>query len=450
MSRTVHKTSGGKLVHKCRLKVLAIAVAASLPLTSVEALDVREAIGQALESNPQVLTELREVDARERQVRQALAGYYPKVDVVAGYGFQERDPSGRTFPSSPTRTRNELERREAQLNARQLVFDGFLTTNEYKNQKSRHESAGHRATSVGEDISLEVVRVYTEVLKQEAILNLAKTTLAFHQDVYAKMKDRYDSKVGSKADLDQISSRLALAKSNLQTVSANLRDTRINYQRVVGTFPSEGELKKPGSYRKYLPKSVEDAIARAEGNHPINKLANADLEAVTFRYEQTKSAFYPQFHVELERDLNDNIDGIERQVDDLTVMLRMRYNIYNGRADQARKQEFAYLVEKAKEIRNNARREIEQEVRLAWVAHDTSKAQLPVFKDYVESAEGTKAAYEDQFDLGRRTLLDLLNTENETVNARRDLINTQYELVYNEYRIFQSLGDLMYMVGAKI
>jgi len=295
-----------------------------------------------------------------------------------------------------------------------------------------------------------LVRVYTEVLKQEAILNLAKTTLAFHQDVYAKMKDRYDSKVGSKADLDQISSRLALAKSNLQTVSANLRDTRINYQRVVGTFPSEGELKKPGSYRKYLPKSVEDAIARAEGNHPINKLANADLEAVTFRYEQTKSAFYPQFHVELERDLNDNIDGIERQVDDLTVMLRMRYNIYNGRADQARKQEFAYLVEKAKEIRNNARREIEQEVRLAWVAHDTSKAQLPVFKDYVESAEGTKAAYEDQFDLGRRTLLDLLNTENETVNARRDLINTQYELVYNEYRIFQSLGDLMYMVGAKI
>lgn len=435
---------------KSGLWLLAVATAALVPLTSANALDVRDAIAQTLESNPQVLAELREVDARERQVRQALAGYYPTVDVVAGFGFQERDPTGRVFPSYPGRTRNELERREAQVNARQLVFDGFLTTNEYKNQKARHESAQHRATSVGEDISLEVVRVFTEVLKQEGILGLAKDTPAFHEDVYNRMKDRYDSGVGSRADFDQISSRLALAKTNLQNVAGNLRDARINYQRVVGTFPADGELRKPGSYRKYLPESVEAAIGRAEENHPINKLATADLNAVTFRYEQTKAAFYPKFHVEVERDLNDNIDGIEQQVDDLTVMLRMRYNIFNGRADQARKQEFAHLIEKAKEIRNNARREIEQEVRLAWVAHDVNKQQIPVLEDYAASAESTKASYEDQFDLGRRTLLDLLNTENETVNARRDLINTQYDKVYNEYRIFQAMGDLMYMVGAKI
>ena len=458
MLRTVDKTKPETAVvsltssrtMKTSLGMLTIATAALLPFASANALDVRDAIAQTLESNPQVLTELREVDARERQVRQALAGYYPTVDVVAGFGFQERDPTGRTFSSYPGRTRNELERREAQINARQLVFDGFLTTNEYKNQKSRHESAQHRATSVGENISLEVVRVFTEVLKQESILALAKDTLDFHDDVYARMKDRYDSGAGSRADFDQISSRVALAKTNLQNVSGNLRDARINYQRVVGTFPNEGELQKPGSYRKYLPESVESAISRAEENHPINKLANADLDAVNFLYEQTKAAFYPKFHVEVERDLNDNVDGIEQQVDDLKVMLRMRYNVYNGRADQARKQEFAHLIEKAKEIRSNARREIEQEVRLAWVAHDVNKQQIPVLEDYVDSAVSTKASYEDQFDLGRRTLLDLLNTENETVNARRDLINTQYDKVYNEYRIFQAMGDLMYMVGAKI
>lgn len=414
------------------------------------AIDVREVIATTLSTNPQVLAELREVDARDRQVRQALAGYYPTVDLIAGFGFQERDPTGRIFPGKPNRTRNELERREAQLNLRQLVFDGFNTSNEYRNQQAREESARQRSRAVGEDVSLEVVRVFTEVLKQEEILKLAQDTLAFHEEVHGRMKKRADSGVGSRADLDQIAGRLALAKTNLASASANLRDARINYQRVVGEFPQEGTLDKPGSYRQQLPGNVDEAVAKAAENHPIMAVANADVEATTFRYEQTKSPFYPSFHVEVERDLNDNIDGIEQQVDDLRVMLRMRYNLYRGGADSARKQEFAYLMEKAREIRNNAHREVEQEMRLSWVAHETLLAQLPSLEAHVADSTRTKSAYIDQFDLGRRTLLDLLNTETENVGAKTSLIAAQYDLVFNEYRIFHSMGDLMFMVGAKL
>ncbi|HEX4882381.1 MAG TPA: TolC family outer membrane protein [Porticoccaceae bacterium] len=414
-----------------------------------QAVDIRSVIAETVKSNPLVLAELRETDARDRQVRQALAGYYPTLDLIAGYGFQERDPANRTF-AKPDRTRNELERRELQLSARQLVFDGFYTPYENKNQQARQRSAQFRATSVGEDISLSVTRVFLDVLKQEAILKLAKETLDYHQSVFDRMGERFQSGVGSRADFDQISSRLALARANLQNVSANLRNARINYQQVVGSFPQDGSLEFPGSYNKYLPADVEAAVGRATENHPIMKVAETDLEATGYTYEQTKSSFYPRFDVEVERDLNDNIDGSEEQVDDLRVMLRMRYNLYRGGADQARTQEFAHLVEKAKEIRNNARREVEEEVRLAWVAHDTLVAQIPVLLQYVDGAESTKAAYVDQFDLGRRTLLDLLNTENEAVNAKRDLINAKHDLMLNEYRIFHGMGDLMATVGASL
>lgn len=413
------------------------------------AVDVREVISQTLASNPRVLAELREASARERQVRQALAGYYPVVDLVAGFGFQERDPTSRTF-AAPGRTRNELERREVQLNIRQLVFDGSRTTNEYRNQQAREESAKQRARSVGEDVALEVVLVFTEVLKTKETLVLAVDTLAFHEEVYDRMQQRFDSGVGSKADLDQIAGRLALAKTNLVASRANLRDAKVNYHRTVGVMPNQDDLDPLGSYRKYLPANLDEAVQKANQNHPIMMVANADVEATSFRYEQTKSAFYPHFHVEVERDLNDNIDGIETQVDDLKVMLRMRYNLYRGRADQARKQEFAYLVEQAKEIRNNASRQVEQELRLAWIAHTTLKEQLPSLQDHVRDAGATKDAYKDQFDLGRRTLLDLLNTETELITAQQSLIAAQYDVIYNEYRIFQSMGDLMYMVGAEL
>ena len=95
-------------------------------VSPAQAVDIRSVISETVKSNPLVLVELRETDARDRQVRQALAGYYPTLDLVAGFGFQERDPADRTF-AKPDRTRNELERRELQLSARQLIFDGFYT-----------------------------------------------------------------------------------------------------------------------------------------------------------------------------------------------------------------------------------------------------------------------------------------------------------------------------------
>jgi len=411
-------------------------------------MDLSEAIAQTLSSNPEILAQLREADARNRQVREALGGFYPDVDLLAGIGFQERDPTNQGFINAPGRTRNELERSETQLNVRQMVFDGFNTWNEYQNQKSREESAQHRAIAVAEQISLDAIEAYLEVLKREEIYNLAQSTLAFHQDIFDRMQKRSDSGVGSRADFDQISGRLALANTNLYNARANLINAKTNFQRVVGEYPEPANMTTPTSVSAQLPGSVEEAIAKAVESHPIVQVAMSDINGVQFQYEQTKSPYYPELYVDVERDLNKNIDGIEGQVDDLRVMLRMRYNLYNGGSDQARKQQFAHLVEKAREIRNNAVRQVEQEVRLAWIAREILVDQMPSLQAHVRDSAATKNAYINQFDLGRRTLLDLLNTENENITAQQALISAKYDIVFNEFRIFQSMGQLMPVLGA--
>ncbi len=433
----------------CRLYFVLAVFFVSTTTLWADTLDLRDAIAQTIQTNPEVLTELREADARDRQVREALGGYYPTVDLLAGFGFQERDPTSQQF-ADPNRTRNELERHEAQLNISQLVFDGFSTPNEHKNQIARHNSASFRAKSVGEDIALQVVKAYLEVIKQQEILGLAKQTLGTHQEIYDKMKKRFESGVGSRADFDQISGRLALAKTNVISQTANLLDAKTNFQRVVGSYPNEEDLTDPGTYRKYLPASLEDAVAKAVTTHPLMKSATADVEAVSYQYEQTKSPYYPHFNVELERDLNNNIDGVEGQVDDLKVMLRMRYNLFRGGSDDARKQQFAYLVEKAKEIRNNTYRQVEQETRLAWVAYETVLQQMSSLEDHVTDSSATKKAYIKQFDLGRRTLLDLLNTENEMISAKESLAAAKQDVLFNEYRLFHSMGELLYTVDVEL
>lgn len=420
--------------------VCATAVAVVSCAIQAETLDLRSAIEDTLATNPQVLLELREVDARDSEIRVARGGFFPRVDLLAGYGWQERDPAGSVTTLGGTR--NDLERSELQLNASQLLFDGFKTVNEYRQQQSRRDSASHQATAVAESVALQVVRVYLEVLKQEQILALAKETLATHEEIYDRMVSRHDSGIGSRADLDQISGRLALARANVISATANLQDAQVNFQRAVGRFPQGLQLTVPASYRQQLPESLEVAVTRAADRHPVLKSARADLEAVSYQYDQTRSPFFPHFNLEVERDWNKHIDGIEGRIDDLKVMLRMRYNLFNGMSDSARRQQFAHLVEKATEIRNNTRREVEQELRLAWTAYQSLLTQIASLEQHVSDSELTKAAYSQQFDLGRRTLLDLLNTENETINARQRLAGAQHDLLYHEYRIFHAMGAL--------
>ncbi|MGS2724451.1 TolC family outer membrane protein [Porticoccus sp. GXU_MW_L64] len=423
-------------------------------MASADTLSVEQAVNIALQTNPEIRREQREVDARDREVRQALAKYYPTLDLVAAYGFQERDPVvGRnpfTGELPAGRTRNELERSELQLNLRQLVFDGFRSQSEHRNQKARLKSAEHRTRSVAEDVSLRVIQSYIDVLNRQQILDIAKESLAFHEDVYKRMEKRFDSGAGSKADLSQISGRLALAKTNLVTATNNLLDARINFQRVVGRFPEEGELVTPGSYGSALPATVEAAVARAAANHPLLKTAEADVEAVQETYKQTKSSFYPSLHIEAQRDWNDNINGVEGRIDDTQVMLRLRYNIFNGQADVARKQQFAHLVEQSREIRNDARRAVEEELRLAWSAREALVNQLPALKNHMQDSLSTRDSYTQQFDLGRRTLLDLLNTENEYIDARVAYQQAWHQVLFSEYRILRSTGDLLGTMGAAL
>jgi len=376
-------------------------------------------------------------------VRGAKGGFLPDVDLHAGYGHQEYDPAGNL------RSRTDMERSEASLTVRQMVFDGFDTWNDYQNQKAREQSAIHRVSAVAEQLTLDTIQAYLDVLKREETLDLARDTLAFHQDIYDKMKQRFDSGTGSRADFDQIAGRLALARTNFFNAQANLVDARIDFQRLVGRFPAEKSLTLPGRAGQ-LPAGVEEAVARAVESHPIMRVAAADVDAVSRQYERTKNPFYPHLSVDVEKSLDRNIDGVDGEVDDLQVMLRMRYNLYNGGSDAARKQQFAHLVEKAREIRNNARRQVEQEVRLAWIALETLQEQIPSLESHVRDSSATRSAYFNQYDLGRRTLLDLLNTENESVGARQTLIAARHDLIYNEYRVFQAMGALLGAVGAEL
>lgn len=420
------------------MKPLAIVIPLWISMGVANADTLQEAVDATVKTNPDVLAATHERQAVSKEVDQARAGYYPTLDLAVGTGWEMTDN-----PSTRGSGRGEvhLNRDEASLNMRQMLFDGLETKNEVARQEARTNSRSFGVYSSAENTALDAVLAYHNVLRQQKLVELAQTNLEAHERTHDQIMLRAERGVGRKADMEQSLGRLALAEANLKAEQANLRDAETAYIRVVGMSPES--LSLPDSPISQIPQSQDEAIAMALENHPTLRLASYDVESAKAQHATAKAPFYPDLHLEVGTRADHDIDGIEGKDKDITAMLRLRYNLFNGGRDTARREETASLINQAAEIRNNTHRQVEESVRLSWNAWQTLKSQKPAREQHVQSSEKARDAYQQQFSLGQRTLLDLLDSENEVFRARTALVNTQYDELYAMYRILNSMGVLL-------
>lgn len=409
-----------------------------LCLGPVQAETLQDAIHTTLKTNPDVLAAISERQAVSKEIDQARAGYFPTVDLGLGTGWESTDS-----PATRSRGNGEvhLNRDEASLNLRQMLYDGSLTKNEVERQKARTDSRAHSVYSVAENTALEATEAYLNVLRRQKLVELAQTNLESHQRTHDQITLRSERGVGRRADMDQSLGRLALAETNLMAEQSNLRDAETTYLRVIGAPPSS--LSEPQSPETLLPMTVEEAVNIAVQNHPTLRSAQADVESANAQHDVTRAAFLPRVDFELGSRADHDIDGVRGSDQDVTAMFRLRYNLFNGGRDTARREETAFLINQAAEIRNNTYRQVEQSVRLSWNALETVRRQMAYFEQYAEAAEKTRDAYQQQFNIGQRTLLDLLDSENELFRARISLTNAQYDELFTMYRVLNSIGALL-------
>ena len=408
------------------------ACVAWLPVAA--ALSLPEAVLRTLDTNPEIQAARHQLNSRDEEVRLAKASYLPSLEVAAGIGRETID--------TPASDEVSLTRHEASVAARQMLFDGFATSEEVARQSARYHSALHSLKATEEGVTLRVAEVYLNLLRQGELLDLARATLYEHQNIHDQMVLRSKSGVGSRADLNQIAARLALSHSNMVTVRSNLLDAQTNFYRVTGIEPQLNTLSEP-KIKQTLPVSQVSAEHIALQQHPTLKSAGADVNSAVAQYETSKSTLWPRLQLEADKSWDQNIAGVEGDNENLVVAVRMTYNLYNGGGDSARRRQTAHLLEEAREVRNNTSRQVVESLRLSWTALSAIRDQMKYLELHVRAAQDTRTAYQQQFNIGRRTLLDLLNTENELVDARRALINAGYDQLFAQYRIFNSMGQLL-------
>lgn len=413
-----------------QLSTLACLIALTSP---VQGQTLEQAIAITLATNPELKASFNDYASYVELHNSSKGDYRPTIDLDAGIGYEGINPVNGND--------TDLTRKEATLTLRQLLWDGNATFNDIDRTSAEAESMRFQLHADASDKALEVTKIYLDAVKAHEVLALSESNLATHKRIYKNIRKRAESGVGSTADLSQIETRLARAHGNLLAAQNNIYDAHTQFTRIVSQGPQG--LIFPQADEEAIPITLQDAILQANQSHPVIKIAQADVDAARFQYKQSKGGNYPTFSIEANQRWYNDADGIEGSSDELTVMLRMRYNLYNGGSDQAKSEQMAYMLNKAKDLRDSAAKNVEESLRLAWSALDLTLQQKEFLADQVDTASDTVDGYEKQYLIGQRTLLDLLNMENELFEARKDYLDAHYDEQYAKYRVLNSTGILL-------
>jgi outer membrane protein, adhesin transport system len=407
------------------------------------AMTLAQAIEETLRTNPDIEASRRNVDAAQQVAKQARGAYLPTVDLVLATG---RENSNNTTTRAAGLQDLRLTRQDRSIKLTQLLFDGMATPNLVAQQEAQVEATMARLSTTEENVSLRAIQVYLEVLRREAIASMTKDNLQHHETTLSKIQERFESGVGTKVDVVQTEGRRAQSNGTLLLAQRDVKNGMAEFFRVVGENPVNLEKPEPIGG---LPQSLESALETAYRNNPQLKAADADLDSAVAAHKQVRGVFLPRFDLEVGASRNNNNDGSIGANDDETVMLRMTYNLFRGGADKARLNEAEAREFASRETVRSVKRAITEDVTLIWNELEDILLRLQYLEAHVKSTEEVLVVYNEQLSLGKRSLLDLLDVQNELLRAEVAYVSGQYTAVLARYRVLTSVGQLLSTVGVQ-
>ncbi|MBT82767.1 MAG: channel protein TolC [Alteromonadaceae bacterium] len=419
------------------IRILAVGLAAGFSLggalVSAAPVSLSEVVKQAIDTNPDVQAAWREFLEAEQNVKIARSGYLPKVDVTASSSLVRRNYGlDQSYVSN-----------EARISVTQMLYDGFFTSSEVKRLESAKKVRFLELLNQVEQISLEVATAYSDVLLYRELLLVAEDNLKTHVDVYKQIEKSAAAGVARRADLEQISGRLYLAESNVMTEQSNLHDVSSRFLRLTGFRPPAELEPVDNLINAEIPLSMEESLLEAYKRNPGFLAAWYNVNSTNYGIDSAKSRYHPTLNLVGSYGSQSRDDaGLDNTQTEGQIGLQFSYNLYNGGADRASIRAALAVTDQAKDLRDKSCRDVRQTVQIAYNDIRNLDRQIPALNEHRLSSSRVRTAYLDQFKIGDRTLLDLLDSENEAYESGRaytEAVFTQYKAIL---RLMAGGGEL--------
>ena len=429
---------------------LAVMMLLAVPLTAPAAdqtVSIGDSVAAALSYNPRLKVLQTNHEAIGFELDRARGGYFPRVDIAAGYGTEAHsdeltrrgDGPGGDYPDGNAEHRF-YSRGEASIQLSQLLFDGWETASRVGVEEAKLKSAKVRVFDNAEAIALDAVIAHLEVYRQRVLYGLAEKNVRDHEEILSMLDERQKAGAGSIADVTQTQGRLARAKASLAETRGGMKSAEANYQRVVGKLAGDVEyFTVPADL---LPKSAEELIQSVEANNPKINALQHNVEEAEQRVELSNANFQPKVNLELSSTYQDQVESETTYEHNNQAMVRMRWNLINGGSDVADRKAAIARKFQAVNTMDDQRVQVVEEAMKTWAQLQAAREQVVDFGDATNQSQKTLDAYMKQFTVGQRTLLDVLDARNELFQSSGLLVTAKVNEVIAAERLLALQGKL--------
>jgi adhesin transport system outer membrane protein len=385
-----------------------------------------------LQQNPNILKSQAQLNAAQAATDVARGGYFPRIDARAAVG------SGIYDTPYYEEHNAKLDEAEAGLYVVQPIFSGLSTYNLVKQRQANTKSAGFNESYTKERLSLAAIQVYLEVLRSYSLKILALDNVKIHKRALRRVRLRYHGGGGHKTDVDLAKGRTARSQSTLHTIEAIHKNARAAFLQVVGL--ESQRLKIP--FLPKVPKTLTAAKKITLTRHPALLAAKERINAAAAAVNVNKSRFLPTIDIEASANSTHNTNGFPGRNRDFRALVVARYNFLNGGSDRAAISQAKQLYIAAMHNYQDIRRRAIENVTQTWDQLIADRKKLRELYSHVKSSHDVLYGYKKQFEMGRRTLLDVLNMENELFNSKVQLLNGKYAVKEDSYVLLADMGVL--------
>ena len=440
--RTATPVTKEKLLKMYKLFAISVIASACAPAMAQNVGAIKASVLKAITANPEVTARFNAYQASQDETRIASGAYYPRVDLNAEVGKTRDAITGRNPSENQSLSRNGVS-----LNITQMLWDGLATNREVDRLGHARLTRYFEFVDVSEQTALETTRANYDVVRFRRLVKLAEDNYVQHKYVETQILSRARAGVARGVDLEQAGARLALADSNLTTERANLHDVSQRYRRLVGDSP-DTDTSAPVLLNAGLPADSATAMGSATTRSAAVAAAVENYRAVRSQGEEVKGRGYqPRVEARVRGGGGRNFDGVEDQKREVSGAIVLNWNLFNGGSDQARVRQYANLLNQAADLRDKACRDARQTAGIAFFDIGRLTEQKSALERNVKAIDRARDAYRQQFDIGQRSLLDLLNAENELYTARRALVNVEHDLGVAYARTHSASGSLLPALG---
>lgn len=406
-----------------------------------DAKSISDTVAKAVQTHPDIQAVHAAQKGLKGEVREKYSGFFPVFGTEAHFGAKNVDSDNTRAAVGGDDSGYEGQ---ASIRVSQMIYDGWNTSNSYKAAKHRYKAGGFEIKTRATNVAVDAIRAHLNVLKRRDMNAMTKKYIFDIKAYERSIGDLVEGGAADESELLQAKAVRALAENALLDFREQAAYARAEYMQLVGEWPvSELTISEQDSQSKrFIPADVPAAMDVVKKKHPLLFSARETVDALKYEVKAQEGQIMPRVNAEvgyLQKDQKEQFGG---ELEDASAMLRLSWNFETGGAQKARVEKRLQERQEAEMRARSIERDIERLLRQNFSKYNIAYERLSLLEKRTETNKGIFENYQVQYEGGKRSMLQLLNTRSQYQQARVQYVDAYYDFYISQFELLGAMGVL--------